>query len=75
MSKNAMEITDYGAELEALVEKAANGEEVLITRGGEPVAQIVPLEPKEPREFGSGRGMIVVPPDFDEPLEDFAEYR
>lgn len=24
--------------------------------------------------FGSGSGMFVIKPDFDEPLEDFAEY-
>ena len=28
------------------------------------------LKPK----FGSGKGMFVVKPDFDEPLEDFKEY-
>lgn len=30
-------------------------------------------EIKKPR-FGSGKGMFVIAPDFDEPLEDFNEY-
>lgn len=30
-------------------------------------------EKKKPK-FGSGKGMFVMKPDFDEPLEDFKEY-
>jgi hypothetical protein len=30
-------------------------------------------EKKKPR-FGSGKGMFVIKPDFDEPLDDFQEY-
>lgn len=30
-------------------------------------------EKKKPR-FGSGKGMFVLKPDFDEPLDDFKEY-
>ena len=30
-------------------------------------------EKKKPR-FGSGKGMFVMKPDFDEPLDDFKEY-
>jgi hypothetical protein len=32
-----------------------------------------PLQ-REPRRPGSAKGLVTVPPDFDEPLEDFAEY-
>ncbi len=29
----------------------------------------------EPRpRFGSAKGLVTIPPDFDDPLEDFAEY-
>lgn len=31
------------------------------------------LEKKKPR-FGSGKGMFIMKPDFDEPLDDFKEY-
>lgn len=32
-----------------------------------------PKENQKPK-FGSGKGMFVMKPDFDEPLEDFKEY-
>lgn len=31
-------------------------------------------EGKRKPTFGSGKGMFVIKPDFDEPLEDFKEY-
>lgn len=34
--------------------------------------QLDSLEPR-PR-FGSAKGLVTIPPDFDDPLEDFAEY-
>lgn len=30
--------------------------------------------PKKKRTAGSAKGMITIPPDFDEPLEDFKDY-
>jgi hypothetical protein len=32
------------------------------------------LRDKKKPKFGSGKGMFVMKPDFDEPLEDFKEY-
>jgi hypothetical protein len=29
---------------------------------------------KKPRKFGAAKGMFVMSPDFDEPLEDFKDY-
>jgi len=75
MSKHAVELGDSEGELAQLVDQAARGEEIVITRDGEPVAQIIPLQRKKPREFGSGKGMFIMHPDFDEPLEDFKDYR
>jgi prevent-host-death family protein len=74
MSKHAVDLRDLEGKLARLVEEAARGEEVVITRDGEPVAQIIPIERKKPREFGSGKGMFTLAPDFDEPLEDFKDY-
>lgn len=64
-----------------LVDHAVGGEEVVLTRHGEPVAKIVavkveamqPAKPREPRQPGSAKGMFVVPDDFDETPEEFAE--
>ncbi len=64
------------AHLEELVDKAAHGEEVILTKGGQPVAKLVPLpRAKARRQFGSAKGLITISEDFDAPLDDFAEYR
>ena len=33
-----------------------------------------PAKPRKKRQAGSAKGMFVMSDDFDEPLEDFAEY-
>lgn len=55
--------------LSALVERAAAGEEIVISKSGRPQARLVPLDDVRPlREAGKGRGQWKVAPDFDEPL-------
>jgi prevent-host-death family protein len=56
--------------LSELLRRVAAGEQVTITRGGEPVAMLVPAPRREPRRFGSDRGLFEVPDDFDEPLPE-----
>jgi prevent-host-death family protein len=57
--------------LSRLVDQAAAGEEIVITRAGKPVARIVALEPpKGPRVLGLGKGLFTVAGDFDSPLPD-----
>jgi len=36
--------------------------------------QFTKQETKRTRKFGCGKGMFVMSPDFDEPLDDFKEY-
>ncbi len=52
--------------LSQLLDRVANGEEIIIARAGHPVAQLVPL-PKErqPRVFGAWRGKVKIDDDFD----------
>ena len=47
-----------------------NGEEILISRGGKPVARLVPVAPARRREMGFDRGLVVIPEDFDAPYDD-----
>ena len=54
--------------LSELLRRVAAGEEVTITRGGEPVAMLVPAPRREPRRFGTDRGLFEVPEDFNDPL-------
>jgi len=58
-----------------LVRRAEAGEEIVVRRGSEPVARIVPLRKRGGvTGRGSLKGEIRIGKDFDEPLEEFAEY-
>lgn len=55
--------------LSRLIEKASEGEEVIIARGSKPVARLVPVgEIKGKRQPGSLKGKLRVSPQFFEPL-------
>ena len=65
-----VEIQQAGTQLSRLVEQAERGEEVIIQRGGKPVARIIGLsQPTSLRQPGSMRGQLTVPDDFDAPLD------
>jgi prevent-host-death family protein len=52
-----------------LVERAAEGEEIVIARAGRPVARLGPLPTAaKPRRPGLMRGRLVIGKDFDAPL-------
>ena len=59
------------AHLSRLVEEAAAGEEIVITKGGKPLARLCPLAPA-PRKRVLGRleGKLVVPDNFDRLYDD-----
>jgi prevent-host-death family protein len=57
--------------LSRLIEKACEGEEIVIARGAEPVARLVPLtDVKGRRKPGSLKGKLQVGPEFFEPLPE-----
>jgi prevent-host-death family protein len=57
-----------------LLRRVAAGEEVMIARGGTPVARLVPVVPSQPRQLGIDAGKVTVPEDFNRPLaEDRSE--
>ncbi|MEO8504019.1 MAG: type II toxin-antitoxin system Phd/YefM family antitoxin [Acidobacteriota bacterium] len=54
-----------------LLRRVEGGEVVTISRGGKPVARLVPLEQrKEKRELGGDEGEGWIAEDFDAPLPD-----
>lgn len=56
-------------QLSRLVDRAAGGEEIIIAKGGRPLARLVPLARRTtPREFGFLAGQVQIAPDFDAPL-------
>ncbi|MBA3347148.1 MAG: type II toxin-antitoxin system Phd/YefM family antitoxin [Actinobacteria bacterium] len=61
--------------LSKLLKRVEAGEEIVVARGGEPVAKIVAYSapPKKPRTPGSMKGKIWMAPDFDELPAEIAE--
>ncbi|HEX4496850.1 MAG TPA: type II toxin-antitoxin system prevent-host-death family antitoxin [Thermoanaerobaculia bacterium] len=55
--------------LSRLLERVAEGEEVIIAKSGKPIAKLVRVA-VEPRKPGRLKGRIRVGPDFDEPLPE-----
>jgi prevent-host-death family protein len=62
-------IREAKANLSRLIEKACQGEEVVIARGQKPVVRLVPIaDVKRRRQPGALRGKLRVGPEFFEPL-------
>jgi len=52
-----------------LIERVAEGEEIIIAKAGKPVARLVPADkPAGPRTLGILHGKLKIPDDFDRPL-------
>ncbi len=59
----------------SLIEAALDSEEIIITQENRPIIKFVTIaQPKPRRQRGSAKGLITIADDFDDPLEDFAEY-
>lgn len=71
-------IYDAKTRFSELVEKAAAGDDVVVSRNGKPVARITRLEGGEKQriKFGTLKGKIKLSADFDAPLpnEIMAEF-
>jgi prevent-host-death family protein len=61
-------IHDAKTNLSKLIQKAENGEEVIIARAGKPAVKLVPV-PARPRRriIGSAKGKVWISDDFDSP--------
>ena len=68
---NPVNIYDAKTRLSQLVDKAASGEDVVVSRNGKPLVRITRLEgPKRRIAFGLLKGKVTVAADFDSPLPD-----
>jgi prevent-host-death family protein len=57
--------------LSQLLARVEAGEEIVLARGKEPIAKLVPFHPvPTKRRFGALRGIISVGPEFFEPLPE-----
>lgn len=62
-----------------LIEALVAGDEVIITRNAEPFVKLslvngIQAKPSGRWEPGSAKGLMHIREDFDDPIEDFAEY-
>lgn len=64
----AVNIHEAKTHLSRLVERVEAGEEIVIARGGRPVARLVPLGRRtQARQLGGFRDKIWLAPDWDSP--------
>lgn len=67
----AVNIYEAKTRLSQLVDQAAAGEDVIVSRNGKPVARITQLAMPRPKvRFGVLAGKLRIPADFDAPLPD-----
>ena len=62
--------------LSALLEKVAEGKEIIIAKAGKPAALLVPYRPMKTKKllFGAFKGKIEMAPDFDELPKEIMKY-
>jgi prevent-host-death family protein len=73
MTTETVNIYEAKTRLSQLVDKAASGEDVVVSRNGKPLVRITRLEPPRSRiRFGILKGKIRIARDFDAPLPDDA---
>ena len=56
-----------------LLERVAQGEEIVIAKAGKPVARLVPQSATRKRVLGQLQGRFTVPADFDKPLPEIED--
>ena len=69
-------IHEAKTQLSKLIQMALAGEEVIIAKRDKPLVKLVVIEGEKPqRQLGLHPGLVkFIADDFDEPLDDFAEY-
>jgi prevent-host-death family protein len=80
MSAIAIDISEFTGKMKELIFRLKRDEEIVITENNQPIARLLPVatngsqQNTQPRPIGLIEGPAWMSPDFDEPLEDFAEY-
>ncbi len=78
-----LDFSELTPQAQALLNNLQPGEEIIITTEEKPVFKLTPLNghvnseqvpTRKRRQVGLSNTIIWISPDFDEPLEDFAEY-
>lgn len=68
---NVINIHEAKTHLSRIVDEVAAGAEVIIAKAGKPMARLTAIEAiARPKKFGSLKGKIKVPDDFNAPLDE-----
>jgi prevent-host-death family protein len=70
MTKAAVNVAQAKAQFSALVDRAAAGEEIILSKAGRPVARLMPLAERMPREPGLLRDWQIPDDLFLEPADE-----
>ena len=69
--RSVVNIHQAKTHLSRLVDQAMEGQEIIIAKSGKPLVRLLPVaQDRPPRQPGSMKGRLHVPPDFDAPLPD-----
>ena len=68
-------VAEAKARLSSLVREVLSGADVVIAKDHKPLVKLVPVSSAGRRAPGSAKGQVTIAPDFDAPLDDFADYR
>jgi len=61
--------------LSKLLARVEAGERIIIAKAGKPVAELGPINERPARRIlGRDRGLVIIHPEFDDPLSEFEEY-
>ena len=67
--KSIYDLDEAKASLSRLVDRAASGEEIILSKAGEPLAKLVPFHRSPgPRQPDGWEGQVRISEDFDAPL-------
>lgn len=61
--------------LSRLIQEALSGEEIIISKGTEPLIKFVVIQKAKKRKFDLLKGKIKIAKDFDQEISDFDEYQ
>lgn len=71
MPETVLDLDEAAADFEAVVERAAAGESLVIAKDGRPLVRLVPYESRKPERVpGLLKGKVWIADDFDDPLPD-----
>lgn len=71
MSEAIYNLYEAKTSLSRLVDRAAGGEEIILSKAGKPLAKLVPFRRSPvPRQPGGWEGQVRIAEDFDDPLPE-----